>query len=386
MAGDAFIYTALRRVMTRAAILDRIHRHLAVGLGVVMTGYTGDGLVRIVGKQQRIRRRHLQRCVTEAGTHEYGPADSQALDKTNSDGFTLPRFPTGADDGGRGGADVRVTALAIRSFDDEIVCRMALHTVRNGRVGQATVKRSEREDVVVATRGPAGLHRLDCFRLGVRIMARRAHPFVRFVGREVDHGSHHVARQALVFCRAEGGSDRIEIRLGRRLPKRMARHAVDREVAHRAQLDLGVDVALRLTTSVVHRGELVNRGRVAGHAPETLQGGIVRLLMDPMPGGGRDVPPLVGVALYVTLRTHRVGHLSVRAQFLRLFHDLRERHLRASYEGRAMTGLAPQTSVLATREGLVWAFHQVAGEAEVVVVLDVVIRPIGVVPADGEGE
>src|SRR5690606_36529241 len=71
-----------------------------------------------------------------------------------------------------------------------------------------------------------------------------------------------------------------------------------------------------------------------------------------------------------------IRHLGVRLQTVRILDDLRERHRAARHDRRPVTGLAAEIAMRTAREPLERVHHQVAREAEIVVVLDVVVGPV----------
>ena len=108
---------------------------------------------------------------------------------------------------------------------------------------------------------------------------------------------------------------------------------------------------------------------------------IVRFEVRPVAGRVGDRPPLLGIALDVTLRADLVRHRRVRGDLVGVLDNTPDSHLAALQQIRPVTGLAAQVLVCAPTEALERLLHEVARHAEVVVVLHVVVRAIGVVPA-----
>ncbi len=263
-------------------------------------------------------------------------------------------------------------------MDPELVRLVAVDAVLQHARVQPTVVRRQRIRLGMTAALGTRLHRLLRRGLPVRIVARTAFRVVRLIRREIlDQRPHLMAGQALARVRPDRAGQ-----LGRRglLPhlhrEVVTRGAVDREIAHLPEPDPGVLVTPGLPARLVRGSELVQPRGMALHAFQTLQRRVVRLHVDPVPGRVRDLPPLFGVALDVALCARRVGHARVRRQLLRLLDDLLEPHLAALDDVRVMTGLAPEPPVRTLRESLIRILHEVALQAELVVVLHVVVGPV----------
>ena len=213
----------------------------------------------------------------------------------------------------------------------------------------------------------------------MRVVTGAAQPVVRIVRgqREIDEPlTHCMAAEALLMLRLQCelyGVGRFACDLCIEV---MTRRTVDREVTHLTQHDALCFVTSCLTARLVRRGELVDRRGVALHALQSAQRWVLRFEVHTMSRRRRHVAPLVRVPVHVTLDADRVRYFGVRLETVGVFEDLRERHGAARHERRSVTGLAAQITVRTAREPLVRIHHQVARQAEVVVVLHVVVRAI----------
>src|SRR5690606_34070474 len=137
--------------------------------------------------------------------------------------------------------DVLMTGETVRAVHTESVRLVAIEAVlRHPRI-EAAVEGGQGRRVGVATRRGARFGGFGRRPLLVRIVTGRARALVRIVGRHARRRLHGVTRQA----RASVGS---ELGQGDVLPgvplhgraEAVARGAVDRQVAHRAELDVTV--------------------------------------------------------------------------------------------------------------------------------------------------
>ncbi len=261
-------------------------------------------------------------------------------------------------------------------MDLEVVGRMTLEAVLEHARIQVAVERREGVRHRVAPRRRARLDRLTRRGLGVRVVTRAALRAVGLFGGQVgQHRPHLVAAQALLRLRPQrrgdlsrGGGIRHRTR------EVVARGAVDGQVGHVPELHLRVLVTAALAARLVGGCEMVHTARVALDAVQPLQRRVIRLQVDPVPGGVGDDPPLLRVPLDMALGADLVGDVGVDPDRVRLLHDLGQPHLAALHDVRPVARLAAEPLVRALREPLERVAHQVALEAELVVVLDVVVR------------
>lgn len=151
---------------------------------------------------------------------------------------------------------------------------------------------------------------------------------------------------------------------------------MNRELAHLAELDLHAFMAAVLTARLVGGGELVNAAAVTCNALDALEIRVGRFEVDTVADGVRDLLPLFRVALDVAFRADFARHFRVVRDRIRLLENLPERHLAALHHAWTVACLAAEPAVRALLEAHERPGHQMAGSAEIVVVLDVIVRPI----------
>ncbi len=157
----------------------------------------------------------------------------------------------------------------------------------------------------------------------------------------------------------------------------MAGHAVDTQALHAAQGNADLVVTAGPSAGSIRRREFVDRNRVALHALQSPQRTILGLEVHLVAGRVADQGPLLRVSFHVACGALLVLDLRVRADLLRSVQDLLQSHPGPLVGGGVVTGFAREVLVGACLEEVERLLHQVARHAEVVVVLDVVVRPVG---------
>src|SRR5687768_12657461 len=101
--------------------------------------------------------------------------------------------------------------------------------------------------------------------------------------------------------------------------------------------------------------------------------------MDAVPRRARDLRPLLRIPLYMARLAFRVGNDGMLLELFGILDDLRERHLAAAGECGLVAGFAAEVTVSALGKALVRLGHEMARQAEFIVVLDVVVHTVTVV-------
>src|SRR5688500_3150533 len=101
--------------------------------------------------------------------------------------------------------------------------------------------------------------------------------------------------------------------------------------------------------------------------------------MDAVPGCARDLRPLLRISLYMARFAFGIVDLRVCLELFAILDDLRERHFAAADQGWLVAGFAAEVAVSALGKALVRLGHEMARQAEFIVVLDVVVHTVAVV-------
>jgi hypothetical protein len=286
-----------------------------------------------------------------------------------------------------------VAGEAVLTLGVEVVGRVALAAVLVDLGLDPHVKRVGVCGLVVTPCHGATLHRVSRRLLLMGVVARAAHLVVGLVVRHLHERAHGVAAQALAGRRRE---DPQQLTLGRGLQRgfggdclqrrveRVARGAVDHELAHLTELHLAVGVTVGLGAGLVEGGELVNGGSVALDAHEAFEHRVFGFEVDPVTSGAGNEVPLVRITLHVAIDAPFVGHRCVDGDLVRIEEDRGDAHGGPLEERRLMAGFAAQAPMCALCELLVRLLHEVASHAELVVVLDVVPGPVSPDGADDD--